>query len=164
MDAGYAVLAFLLGFVFLMVFWGVTGISPLGLLRLVMGDGVNSLPEPAPAIMSQPKPPAPQSTPSSLRTDDGRTETTAPQSKFTEEQLLTLYTFLRGLGATRDKATPILKASGIPMNNNLWSKAQAPAPPPVEDDDTHITPFAGRRTRASYYPDDPKLEFQDPPR
>jgi hypothetical protein len=39
------------------------------------------------------------------------------------------------------------------------SRAATPAQPA---EDELITPFAGRRTKASYYPDNPELEFRPP--
>lgn len=133
-----------------------------GVIRVV--ETLDSPPDVAPVVMSRSEPVAPQFPPSSQRTDDGRTETTPQQPKFTEDQLLTFYTELRAHGMKRDRASVALKAMGIPMNNNLWAKAQVPTPPPAEDDDMHVTPFAGRRTRASFYPDSPDLEYNDPPR
>lgn len=133
--------------------------------RVARLRSVKSYEEDEPIIMSRSEDGVPPSAPSSLETDGRRTETTAPGPKFTEDQLLTLYGFLRELGVTRDRATPILKASGIPVNNNLWTRA-APLAPDVSvgDDDTTLTPIAGRRTRASYYPEEPDLEFSPPPR
>jgi hypothetical protein len=101
---------------------------------------------------------SPSQSRSSFRTDDGRTETTAHQNRFTEQELLTLYGGLRAQGMTRDAATRLLKASGIPMNNNLWARA---APP---EDDMMLTPIAGRPTRAAYYESDPALQYQEPPK
>lgn len=121
---------------------------------------------PAPILIMSREEVAPlPSLPSPLETDGRRTETTAPQAKFTEDQLLTLYAGLRAHGMVRDKASQILKGAGIPMNNNLWAKAATPPPStaPAEDDDVLVTPFAGRRTRASFYPDSPDLEYNDPP-
>lgn len=116
--------------------------------------------EPTPAsIMSHPESATPSFVSSSLRTDDGRTETTAPQPRFTEDQLLTLYTLMRAHGVTRDKATPVLKAAGIPMNNNVWTKA---APPASTDDGEYRTPIAGRPTAAVFETGD--LAYEPPPK
>jgi hypothetical protein len=117
--------------------------------------------EPTPAvIMSRPEYATPLSTPSSLRTDDGRTETTAPQPRFTEDQLLTLYALLRSSGVTRDRATPALKAAGIPVNNNLWTRAAPPAP---ADDGEYRTPIAGRPADAALFRESGELAYEPPP-
>lgn len=147
----------------------VLGLGSMLLGRVVSwweARGVNTSPGVAPIIMSRSEGSVPPSAPSSLETDGRRTETTAPGPKFTEDQLLTLYAGLRAHGMVRDKASQLLKASGIPMNNNLWTRAAPPPAPgaPVEDDDSVLTPIAGRRTRASYYPEEPDLEFNPPPR
>lgn len=118
----------------------------------------NSEPNPA-AIMSRPESAAPPFAPSSLRTDDGRTETTAPQPRFTEDQLLTLYALLRSSGVTRDRATAALKAAGIPVNNNLWTRA---APPLPTEDGEYRTPIAGRPTAAVFETGD--LAYEPPPK
>lgn len=126
---------------------------------VIGGDGgVKDYETPPATVMSRSEPAIPPSAPSSLRTDDGRTETTTPQPKFTEDQLLTLYAFLRSSGVTRDRATPALKAAGIPMNNNLWAKA---APMPPLEDGEYRTPIAGRPTSAVFETGD--LAYEPPP-
>lgn len=82
-----------------------------------------------------------------------------PKSGFTEDQLLTLYVLLRTSGVTRDRATPALKAAGIPVNNNLWTRA-APTPPPAEDGE-YRTPIAGRATSAVF--ETGELAYEPPP-
>lgn len=125
-------------------------------LRGVRDNGPTS-----PTVMSRPESAAPPSAPSSLRTDGGRTETTAPQPKFTEDQLLTLYTGLRAHGMVRDKASQLLKASGIPMNNNLWAKAGVSLPP---EDDEYRTPIAGRPANAADFREAGDLAYEPPPK
>lgn len=106
----------------------------------------------------------PPSLPLSLETDRRADRQTVQVVKPNAEQLLTLYKLMRAHGIGRDDAQAALKEAGLPLNNNVWSKA---APPPKvvqpnEDDDVLVTPYAGRRTRASYYPDDPDLAYQPP--
>lgn len=113
-----------------------------------------------PDIMSRPESAVPPFAPSSLRTDDGRTETTASQPKFTEDQLLTLYVLLRSSGVTRDRATPALKAAGIPVNNNLWTRA---APPHPAEDGEYRTPIAGRPADAALFRESGELAHEPPP-
>jgi len=84
------------------------------------------------------------------------------QPRIKAEQLLTLYKLMRQAGIGRDDAQAAFKASGLPFNNNVWRDAEPPARAAQVDDDEFVTPFAGRRTRASYYPDQPELEYQSP--
>lgn len=128
--------------------------------RTMRAQSVNTSPLPAPEIMSNSADDDHRLSPSSLQTDsaDSPDRQTAP----TREQQLTLYRFLRELGASREKARPVLKAAGWPLDNNLWTEAAPAPPPPAGDDDMMTTPFAGRVTRKSYYPDQPELEYQPP--
>lgn len=87
--------------------------------------------------------------------DSGRTDT----QQVGRAELLTLYKVLRKYGVPREEIRSALKGVRVPLSNDVW-KAAAPAVP--TDDDVLVTPYAGRRTRASYYPDDPELEFQAP--
>ena len=99
----------------------------------------------------------PSSIPSSPETDspDGRTD--AP--KISPADLLTFYTWLRSMGAKRDDARAMLRLVGLSVSNDLWSQA-APSPKPADEE--IVTPYAGRVTKRSYYPDDPALEYQEP--
>ena len=58
---------------------------------------------------------------------------------------------------SRDEARELLRGLGYSLDNNLWAKA-APA---QADDDTIVTPYAGRVTSKKYYPDQPDLEYQE---
>ena len=141
----------------------VVGVVWFHIARPILVDfgviGVKDYETPPAAVMSRPETAAPPFIPSSLRTDDGRTETTTPQPKFTEEQLLTLYALLRSSGVTRDRATPALKAAGIPVNNNLWTRAAPPAP---TEDGEYRTPIAGRPTSAVF--ETGELTYEPPPK
>lgn len=94
------------------------------------------------------------------RTDagtDGRTPMIAPELKSVS---LDTVRSLRAHGYTRDDARALLRGLGWSMGNNTWADAAPPAP--AADDDDHITPYAGRRTKASYYPENPELEYAEP--
>jgi hypothetical protein len=114
----------------------------------------------APVVMSRSDEGDRRLSPSSLETDSRQTADSAVRPALSRDVMLDTYRLLRKYGVPREEARPILKAAGVPLDNNLWSQA---APPAKEyDDDTIVTPWAGRRTRASYY-DDPRLEYQQPP-
>jgi hypothetical protein len=81
-------------------------------------------------------------------------------AKPTEQQMLDIFKALRAAGVKREAIAGPWRAAGLPIDTNLWSKA-APSEKD-DDDDTIVTPWAGRRTKASYY-DDPRLEYQQPP-
>lgn len=90
------------------------------------------------------------------RTDagtDGRALVQAPELK---PATLDTVRELRAHGFTRDAARALLRREGRSLGNNTWADA-APA-----DSDELVTPYAGRRTRASYYPDRPDLEYVEP--
>jgi hypothetical protein len=100
--------------------------------------------------------------PSSVQTDNRQTDRQPEIKAPGREELLTLYATMRAAGISREKARPALKAVGLPLDNNLWVEAAPQVIQPTNDNDVLITPFAGRRTKASYYPDDPELEYQAP--
>lgn len=106
---------------------------------------------------------APPSAASSLETDRRADRQTAQVARPSAEQLLTLYKLMRAAGIGREDAQAAFKEAGLPLNNNVWSKAapQLKSVQPSEDDDVLVTPFAGRRTRASYYSDEPELEYKE---
>lgn len=111
----------------------------------------------APVIMSRPSESTPQEAPSSVETRPAQTPDQTVEKAARQKKLLDTYTILKRLGLSRDAARAFLSPWGIPLDNNLW--AQVPAEPEPE----HVTPIAGRPTKASYYPDQPDLEFQPPP-
>lgn len=88
---------------------------------------------------------------------DGRTPQIAPELK---PATLDTVRRLRAHRFTRDEARDFLRELGWSLGNNTWAQA---APLEANDDDSHITPYGGRRTRASYYPEDPALEYKEPP-
>lgn len=91
------------------------------------------------------------------RTDeaqDGRTPTQAPDLR---PVTLDGARSLRAHGYTRDEARAFLKGEGLSLGNNTWSQAA-----PADDDADYVTPYAGRRTKAQYYPENPELEYAEP--
>lgn len=117
---------------------------------------VNDYEDAAPHVMSRSDVVSPPSAPSSLETDKAQTTDRQPAPAFSRDVMLDTYKLLRKYGVPREEARPVLKAMGMPLDNNVWVTA-APA-----DDDVLVTPYAGRRTRASYYPDEPELEYKSP--
>lgn len=89
------------------------------------------------------------------RTDEAPDGRTPPQP--TRDEQRTLYRLLRAHGITRDEARAALRPFGIAIGNDVWA-ASAPA----DDDADYTTPYAGRRTKAQYYPDSPELEYAEP--
>lgn len=165
MEPGLLIFLTLLGFAGFGVLWFYVlspALTGLGVLRPPAEDTetVNYSAPAAPVVMSNDRTPHPDVLPvvptDGRASDAGRTE---PQPAYTQQQLLTHYMWLRRLGAKRDEAREQLRAIGIPLHNDLW--AQAAPPPPVADDEI-ITPWAGRRTKAAYYPDSPDLEYEAP--
>ncbi len=107
------------------------------------------------ALMSRWTPAERAPRPSSLETDARRTPDAPPLPKMKAEELLTLYKLMRVAGIKREEAQAAFTQSGLPFNNNVWTRA---APPP----DSYRTPIAGRTTSADYYPDEPELVYRPP--
>lgn len=126
---------------------------------IIKGDGdVKDYQEPAPHVMSRSEDGAPRLSPSSVQTDGVQTDRQPDAKAPGRAELLTFYALLRAAGISREKARPVLKGVGLPLDNNLWAQAD-----PKNEDDTLITPIAGRPTRRSYYTDDPDLRYNPPP-
>jgi hypothetical protein len=114
-------------------------------------------------IMSRSQDEAPQKTLSSHRQTAPQTDRQPAQpapSPLSRDIMLDIYRLLREHNVPREKARPVLKAAGIPLDNNLWTQAASS----TDDAEDVLTPIAGRPTKASYYPDDLDLEYQSPPR
>lgn len=166
MDAGYAVLFCVLGFIAVMVVWGITGISPLGFLRMALGDGVNnyepSLPSALPPIlvMSREKAQTAQTEQANGQTDE------APDADRWLEQvgvdrtrtmLIRLLVYKGwGVGEIRNAIKGDSTAIGLEVEAVRKQFGMAPTAP-------YVTPIAGRPTDQKYYPKEPELEFQPPP-
>lgn len=112
-------------------------------------------------IMSRAAPAPALSSASSLQTDSAQTDRQEKINKPTPEQYLTLFKVLRAAGVKREDVRPALKGMGLALDNNVWRMAEAEGPEEKEED-VHVTPYAGRRTLARYYPDEPELEYKAP--
>jgi hypothetical protein len=146
----------------------VVGGLAIGLLSMLVGWIADHLPGAsvknsggaAPVVMSRTPEPDRRLSLSSLQTDSQTTSDRQTIAKPTEQQMLDIFKALRAAGVKREAIAGPWRAAGLPLDTNLWSKA-APSEKD-DDDDTIVTPWAGRRTKASYY-DDPRLEYQQPP-
>lgn len=86
-------------------------------------------PEPTPEVMSQTPPePAPPA-PSDHRQTGSQTDQTAARPRATDEQCLTLFAVFKEAGYNRDEARAILRPFGVPVDNNLFSRAPKPIDP-----------------------------------
>lgn len=108
-----------------------------------------------PAIMSHTSNDTPDNAPSSLQTRPQTDQTRPTMPLPTKDQMLDTYKTLRKLGMAREDARAMLNAIGLPLDNNLWSKA---APPVEEPQD--VTPIAGRPTKAPFREVDPALAYR----
>lgn len=106
----------------------------------------------SPVVMSRAEDDTIENPPLSLRQTDPQTD----RPPITREIMLDVYKLLREHNVSRERARPILKAAGIPLDNNLWTQA-APPPEPIS-----VTPIAGRPTNAEFR--DPELTYHPPPR
>lgn len=77
----------------------------------------------------------------------------------TRDEMLDAFRVMRAHKMSRETARLLCARLHRKLDNNLWAQAAPPAEP--EDDDI-ITPYAGRRTKARYYPDNPELEYAEP--
>ncbi len=111
------------------------------------------------ALMSRAEDSAPASPRPSLETGNQTDRQTEIAPRIKAEELLTVFKLMRAAGIGREDAAAAFKAAGLPFNNNVWRDAEPPARA-VEDE--FVTPYAGRRTKASYYPEQPELEYQAP--
>jgi len=93
--------------------------------------------------MSSAAAPDPPSPLPRLETDAGQTPDRPAPPKLRAEELFPLYKAMRAAGIKREDAQAACVASGLPFNNNVWSKA---APPPP----AHVTPIVGRSTDADF--------------
>lgn len=96
------------------------------------------------------------------QTDGQADRQTAAPAPIGRDIMLDICRDLRAHGYSRDGARVLLRKLGQSLDNNVWSDAAPPTKAATVEDDTLITPYAGRRTKASYYPDDPALEYQAP--
>lgn len=133
----------------------VVGALAIGLLSMLVGkvvDWWDRFVNSSQVVMSRAEQDATENTPLSLR----QTEPQTDRPPLTREIMLDVYKLLREHNVSRERARPILKAAGIPLDNNLWTQA-APPPEPIS-----VTPIAGRPTNAEFR--DPELTYHPPPR
>lgn len=87
----------------------------------------------------------------------------APYPYLTERAIVVWLAGLKTADSWRYSANKIYALVGGNRNDVMtWVRSvrgEEPAPPA---DDEVITPYAGRKTKAAYYPDDPLLEYQPP--
>jgi len=124
----------------------------MGIGRLQDRQAVKAVKHSQP-IMSRPPHDTTENTPLSLR----QTEVQTDKPALSREIMLDIYRLLREHQVPREKARPVLKAAGIPLDNNLWSQVAPPSQEPTE-----LTPIAGRPKSGQFH--DPALEYQPPPR
>lgn len=120
---------------------------------------VNSSEDSAPVVMSRSEFRPSPSMPSSLQTDSAKVSDRRMIPAPTQNEMLDIYRLMREHNIPREKARPVLKAAGLPLDNNLWTQAAPPEPEAEE----YVTPIAGRPTPAQFkYPDEPELNYQPP--
>jgi hypothetical protein len=120
---------------------------------------VNDYQESTPRVMSRSEARPSLSSPSSLQTDSFQTDRQLAQAQPGRAELLTLYQTMRAAGIGRERARPVLKAVGLPLDNNLW--AEAVPVQPSSDDAEYRTPIVGRPTSAKFETD-PDFPYQSP--
>jgi len=135
---------------------GVVGSAALGWLERRAVSNV--MPSPAPEITSSPPASAPSS-PSVSQTDAAPVVVQAAPREPTRAEILDACKVLRAKGLSREEARIVFGYLHRRLDNNLWADA-APGAQPADDE--IITPYAGRRTKASYYPENPELEYVEP--
>ena len=128
-------------------------------LRPILEDfgiiSVSDYEQPAPALMSRVEDDRAPSMPSSLQTDSRQTSDKAMMPVPSRDIMLNTYKLLRKYGIPREEARPVLKAAGLPLDNNLWVDAAPPEP-------EHLTPIVGRPTSARFDITDPDYPYQAP--
>lgn len=119
----------------------------------IMGS-VNPFQENGDAVMSRSGDAALQESPSSQRQTALQTDSPSDRQPISRDVMLDIYRLLREHNVSRERARPVLKAAGIPLDNNLWTAAL--------EEGAIVTPIAGRVTRANFA--DPDLDYQPPPK
>jgi hypothetical protein len=126
--------------------------SPDELSRVSLGDDfeiMSNAPDVASSEASRPRTDADLS---------GQTDGRTPPSLTPQPVTLDTAKSLRAHGYTRDEARALLKTMDRTLGNDTWAQAKPADPIP---DDTIVTPYAGRVTKRSYYPEQPDLEYQE---
>jgi hypothetical protein len=97
---------------------------------------VNTFEEDEACVMSRPADSDTPSSSSSLETDNRQTAQTPMIPLPSRAVMLDTFRLLRNYGIPREEARPIIKALGLPLDNNLWTEAMPrndalPDPPRV---------------------------------
>lgn len=121
-------------------------------------QSVKPSPPAHPVVMSRAPDSAPPSIRPSLQTDGAQTSDRPMIPVPTREEMLDIFRILRAAGVNRETLRGPWRAAGLPLDNNLWSQAAAAA-----EDETRLTPIAGRPTRATFQEADPDLAYKPPP-
>jgi hypothetical protein len=136
----------------------VVGLVWFHILRPMLEDfgiiTVKSSGDAAPVVMSREQSDTPDEVPSALRQTAPQTDRPPSPPPLSRDVMLDIYKLLREYNVPRERARKVLKAAGIPIDNNLWTQAM----PPTDDEPAAITPIAGRATRAQFA--DPDLAYQ----
>lgn len=95
--------------------------------------------------------------PSDLQTRPQTAQDQTEDAQARREKLLYTYGVLRKRGFSREEARAMLNTWGIPLDNNLWSKAA-----PVTEEPQEKAPISGRAIPAGvrFHEDDPELEYK----
>lgn len=138
--------------------FGVMFVLTLGTVGLIVWNGrrVERVRNNAIVMSRSAEDRASQHAPSSPETDGRQTDQTPIVRRPAAEELLTVYKLMRKYNIPREEARAALKASNLPLDNNLWTSAA----PPIEEPTVSVTPIAGRETSAEFR--DPKLIYQPP--
>ena len=139
--------------------FGVMFLLTLGTVGLIVwwGRRVERVKNNSTEVMSRAASATPQHTASALETDSRQTADRPMMPVPTLEQMLDIFKVLRAAGIKRETISSVWRAAGLPLNNNVWSKAEPPPPEPLT-----VTPIAGRPTSAEFR-DDPELAYHPPP-
>lgn len=102
---------------------------------VIVGRKVSSdMEEDAPHVLSSSEPSSIQIPTDRLRQTVPQTDEPPPKSKATEAEYLTLFAVFKEAGYNRDEARRILRPHGVPVDNNLFSRApKAETHPQGED-------------------------------
>ena len=120
-----------------------------------LGLIVNSSEDSSPVVMSRSEYESDRLSASDLRQTALQTPDQTAQPTYNRAGMLDIYRLMRKYNIPREEARAALRSAALPLDNNGWA-AVAPG------EQTVYTPIAGRPTKASYYPEDPELEYQAP--
>ena len=130
-------------------------LESFGLIRApAEPEAVNDYQEADAVVMSRASIAADENPPPSLQTDSRQTTDRPMMPTPARDVMLDTYRSLRKHGYAREEARAMLKALGLPLDNNLWSKAT--------EEPTERAPISGRPIPpgVKYHEDEPELEYQ----